>query len=243
MTLPTWEDLKDYFCTSQTISRKGISQNNSYYEDISCRRYNYSAYEDKDRFRLVFLKGVLSDPANKTLRRNGRFVWCRELKYEGRNSKGFRQVSFSVDSGKKRFFVAENNVLCLPSKTYVSNNRYFKGREKTFYAFSSVFGYKKTCSAMAKEMSISLADFKERIQKDNPYKPGTLVSPRLGYFYPEFSLAQKDPKHASTQHPCGIVLGPAFVDDYAGREFYRVRFGGTTYERVHPIQMEIINEV
>ena len=46
------------------------------------------------------------------------------------------------------------------------------------------------------------------------------------------------------QHPCGIVLGRSFDrDDYMGREFYRVRFGDTTYERVHPVEMEIINEV
>ena len=45
-------------------------------------------------------------------------------------------------------------------------------------------------------------------------------------------------------HPCGIVLGRSLpVDSFAGKEFYRVRFGDTTYERIHPVQMEIINEV
>ena len=32
-------------------------------------------------------------------------------------------------------------------------------------------------------------------------------------------------------------------EEFIGREFYRVRFGDTTYERVHPVQLEIINEV
>ena len=46
------------------------------------------------------------------------------------------------------------------------------------------------------------------------------------------------------QHPCGIILGKEIIDDkFIGKEFYRVRFGNTTYEKVHPIQMEILNEV
>ena len=49
---------------------------------------------------------------------------------------------------------------------------------------------------------------------------------------------------SSQEHPCGIILGPSRNDnEYVSREFYRVRFGGTTYEKVHPVQMEIINEV
>ena len=49
---------------------------------------------------------------------------------------------------------------------------------------------------------------------------------------------------ATATHPYGIILAPSFNNtDYSGREFYRVRFGGTTYEKVHPVQMEIINEV
>tara|TARA_R110002060_G_scaffold31841_2_gene42461 strand:+ start:3736 stop:4194 length:459 start_codon:yes stop_codon:yes gene_type:complete len=151
-----------------------------------------------------------------------------------------RSISFSVDKGKKRFVVPENNILCIPAKTFVNNNRYFRRKDTTFTGFSSVFGYENTMRMMWKSSGLERPDFTALIRSDNPYNPGTLVSPRLGYFYPTAS-----PPHASeSQHPYGLILGSGLNNnDYSGREFYRVKFGRTIYERVHPIQLEIVNEV
>ena len=102
---------------------------------------------------------------------------------------------------------------------------------------------------MSSGTDLEQSGLKDRMRQDNPYRPGTLVSPRLGYFYPDQQVSREiltadDKNAAEIEHPCGIILGPSLVNgDYSGREFYRVRFAHTTYERVHPIQMEIINEV
>ena len=45
-------------------------------------------------------------------------------------------------------------------------------------------------------------------------------------------------------HPVGVILGRARnVSPHSGRELYRVSFAETIYEEVHPIQLEVINEV
>ena len=82
------------------------------------------------------------------------------------------------------------------------------------------------------------------VEAASPFKPGSLVAPRLGYFYPDFNASSFHDRW-DDQHPYGIILGPSFdsIDTTVGREFYRVRFGNTTYERVHPVQLEMINEV
>lgn len=238
MIFPTWGQLTDNFCS--------VERNNPYYEEFAARRYNYAASNDRHSCRLIFLKDVVTNPSYKTLRRKGRFVWCRNLKYEGINSGGVREISFTVDKGQKRFHIGENNVLCLPSHICVSNHRYFKPKLKTFFPFSTVFSYKNSLNMMVKNSDYkNLEELLEAITKDNPYQPGTLVMPRRGYFYPELNPDKINKEIVShRQHPCGIILGPAINDnDYVVREFYRVRFGDTTYEKVHPVQMEIINEV
>ena len=96
---------------------------------------------------------------------------------------------------------------------------------------------------MARNANCDKDEFYNLVASDNPYKPGALVAPRRGYFYPIRDPQQKHNNNLNDEHPCGIILGRSFVDDYIGREFYRVRFGATTYERVHPVQLEIINEV
>ena len=98
---------------------------------------------------------------------------------------------------------------------------------------------------MLKNSEHDALKFSEILSRDSPYQPGTLVLPRLGYFYPNLQT-DKINKNITEQlqHPCGIVLGPSVVEnEYVPKEFYRVRFGNTTYERVHPVQMEVINEV
>ena len=102
---------------------------------------------------------------------------------------------------------------------------------------------------MIKNSSNAREDFIQRIEKENPYRSGALVAPRLGYFYPTqmapLELQRCAAGHkASDEHPYGIIIGPSLDNsDYSGREYYRVKFGATIYEKVHPVQMEIINEV
>ena len=240
MSLATWGDLVDYHCNNKHIVDKNTTTANPYHEDFSCRRYNYAPSTDTSSCRLVFLKKVLDNPSNKTLVRKGRFIWCKNLVYEGLDTDGLRQVSFTVDKGQKRFTVSEANMLCIPSKIYINNNRYFKTKQKTFSSFSTVFSYKNTINMMLKRTDLEREDFYNLLADDNPFRPGTLVSPRLGYFFPE----GKPDEDKSRSYPYGIILGPSIINtDHVGREFYRVRFGGTTYEKVHPIQMEIVNEV
>ena len=237
MTFPTWGNLIENYCS--------VKSNNPNYEHFSTRRYNYAASIDSSSCRLIFLKDVLLNKENKTLRRKGRFIWCRKLRYEGTCSSGLRSISFVVDKGRKRFQVSENNILCLPSHICVNNNRFFRSKQKTFLPFSSVFSYDKSFNMMARAADSTAEEFSELIRRDNPYRPGTLVSPRLGYFHPDIDPKKINKEISSSQeHPCGIILGPSRNDnEYVSREFYRVRFGGTTYEKVHPVQMEIVNEV
>jgi hypothetical protein len=247
MNFPTWGDLFDNYCSQTSLKTSLGLKKNPFFEEFARRRYNPSPINDTNCCRLIFLKDVLQDQTNKTLRRQGRFIWCKNLHYEGRNDDGYRQFSFTVDKGKKRFKVSENNVLCLPSKVFVHNNRYFRSNLKTFTCFSTVFGHRQTMTMMRKSWDDSKDSFEDIINQDNPFKPGTLVLPRVGYFHPDVdwtSISESKKNLSMLDHPCGIVLGKSLIDsDYVGREFYRVRFGDTTYEKVHPVQMEIINEV
>ena len=158
MTL-TWYDLADHFCGR----RKSLGPvPNPLFEECATRRYNYARGPDTKAIRLVFLRGVLDDPANQTLIRKGRFIWCKNLRYEGKNSESLRLISFTVDKGQKRFIVAENNVLCLPSGNFVSNNSFFRNLHKIFGSFASVFCYDKALRIMMKNSSgewDSLKDF------------------------------------------------------------------------------------
>jgi hypothetical protein len=244
MNLPTLRDLQDYYCVNRSVPSSNGREENPYFEYPATRRYNYAPSSDKKACRVVFLKDVLKNPDNKTLCRRGRFIWCTDLRYEGRNKQGYREMSFSVDKGRKRFTVSEHNMLCIPSKTCVNNSRFIRTKEKTFVPFSSVFSYNNTLSLMVKNSEYEREQFEDMVREDSPFKPGTLVYPRLGYFYPTGTDPKKNiQRRLDDEHPYGIILGRSLGGDYTGREFYRVRFGTTTYERVHPIQMEIINEV
>ena len=243
MKHPTWADLRDHHCSQRSVVHDGFKSDNPFFEEMAVRRYNYSPLEDTEEFRLVFLRGVLENPDNKTLRRKGRFIWCKNIKYAGRNQDGWRQIEFTVDKGTKVFTVAENNVLSLPSNAYVNNNRYFRTSKKTFLSFSSVFAYDRILNSMTREMKTDTEKLRRLIDAENPFRPGSLVAPRMGYFYPE-APSPLNKQQWSQDHPLGIILGPSIdKSDYMGRELYRVRFGDTTYEKVSPVQLEIINEV
>jgi len=242
MDQPTWEDLRNYHCSQLSVSIGDGTQGriaNPHYEYLAGRRYNYSPHDDRGSCRLVFLRPVLENPNHNTLVRRGRFIWCKNFIYEGVGSDGMRHLSFTVDSGRKRFAVSESNVLCLPSKTFVSNNRYFKMKEKTFVGFSSVFAYPQAMDLMTAGSSLRGPELHRQIADADPYKPGVLVRPRLGYFYPSHRTAGSP----TDVYPYGLVLGPSRSnDELVGRYCYRVRFGSTTYERVHPIEMEIVQK-
>ena len=137
----------------------------------------------------------------------------------------------------------------------------------------------------------SVEKFEDYVQSDSPYKVGSLVSARMGYFMPNqdrlaieienLVTSYCTENHCSDQrikminflshrdkfvhkridadledffrwcealpsaaHPYGIILGRARENTaYSGRELYRVNFGGTIYEQVHPVQLEVIGEV
>ena len=239
MKFPTWGDLIDNHCHREWVKIDGKDAPNPYYEYLANRRYNFSATQDETQFRFVFLKSILKNPESKTLVRKGRFIWCSSLKYEGLHHDGFRQISFTVDRGSKRFVASERDVLCVPSDNFINNNRVYGGKQKVFRGFSSVFSYKNTLDAMARSGNIPTDELLRATELDNPYKPGTLVIPRLGYFYP---VAQPNQKIDQRQeYPCGIILGRSLSSDRVhGREFYRVRFASTTQEAVHPVQLEIV---
>jgi len=246
VNLPTYEQLISQHCSIERVHRLdqdpySRGEDNPHYEPFAKRRYNYSPSSDVIAVRLIFLKDVLKDSNNKTLVRNGRFIWCKNLNYEGRSADGFRQISFTIDNGNKRFTVSENNVLCVPAKTFVNNNKLFRAKNKTFLAFSTVFSYNHTFNMMLKNSSLGSKEFSDLISVHSPFKPGALVAPRLGYFFPDRNV--RAPERLDSEHPVGIILGPSMLPDHLGREFYRVRFGSTTYERVYPAEMEIINEV
>ncbi len=236
MIFPTWGDLTGKFCSEP---------DSVHFEDFANRRYNYAPALDNDACRIIFLKNVLKNNANKTLQRKGRFIWCRDLVYEGVNHEGYRQVSFRVDHGNKRFMTSETDMLSLPSVLCVSNNRYFRTKSNLFHYFSSVFAYEKTLKMMAHAASISVAELEAQLRMDSPFQPGTLIVPRVGYFHPEIDPNKINNKNKKEEaYPCGLILGPQLIEGkYVSKEFYRVRFGDTTYERVHPVQMEIINEI
>ena len=232
MRFPTWNALVEQYCSNE-------APDNPYHEEFARRRYNYATSQDPKSCRLVFLKAVATDPFNRTLRRNGRFVWCHHLKYESVDAEGYRAISFTVDDGAKRFTVSEKNILCIPDQVCVPSRRFFWSESKTFLPFSTVFSYRNALTMMAKSGNCDTISLKERLKHDNPYKPGTLVTPRVGYFYPRVSSR----KHRSPdiEHPCGIILRPSLLDnDYVSKEFYTVRFGDTTYDKIHPVQLEIV---
>mgnify|MGYP005993696329 CR=1 FL=1 len=148
MKIPTWTELCDFYCTNRVV-REGsapYSVPNPCYEPFATRRYNYSPSLDTDAVRLVFLKdGATEGKTNRTLMRDGRFIWCKNLEYEGRNVQGHRQISFTVDNGKKRFLAAENNILCLPAKTFVAHIVFFNTRKRLLYHSLRYFPIRTLC--------------------------------------------------------------------------------------------------
>ena len=160
---------------------------NQYFEEISRRRYNYSPANDQSRVRLLFPKQVLSrHPQYKTLVRNGRAIWCFDLKYEGVSSSGYRQFSFNLKGGKKRFTVEERDALCIPVHCSVIPQPW-RPNHRSLAPFGTVFGYEQAVRIMyqnREDLSLTLSAFEQIILGASPYQPGALVRPRLPYYYP-----------------------------------------------------------
>ena len=289
----TWYDLADHFCAREQSLISGGSNPN--FERLAARRYNYAKGSSPGSVRAVFLKSVAENKTNKTLLRNGRFIWCNNLRYEGKDEGGYRQVSFRIGKGNKRFHVSERSMLILPNNIYINNNSFFRKYNQIFSSFSSVFDYREGAKIMRRNSSEPLGGVEEYLSflsTESPFKPGTLVQPRKGLFFPdlgvfqgkinELSKAYCDEHFLSHRHqelvaylsgrdyittnkklsqlfqdfqawcdsepaavhPVGVILGRSRnISPHSGRELYRVSFAETIYERVHPIQLEVINEV
>ena len=291
----TWYDLADHFCARDSSLLDGGK--NKYFERFAARRYNYAHSPPLNSVRLVFLKEVAKDKNNKTLVRNGRFIWCKDLRYEGRCPSGYRTISFRIGDGNKRFNVSEKHVLAIPHNIYINNNSFFRKYNKIFSSFASVFDYRDAVKIMKRNDDghwNDLEDYMDYLRCETPFRPGTLVKARKGMFFPnlkklqntmkeltqEFCISQGLLKHSDrlndylagrphsytsddkelmkvvcrfnewcqdkpqAAHPVGVVLGRARnVSPHSGRELYRVSFAETIYEEVHPIQLEVINEV
>ena len=119
-----WYTLADQFCARHKSVLCGGP--NPLFEPAAARRYNYATVVKPGVFRCVFLNDTALNPNNKTLVRAGRFIWCKNMQYEGLQSNGLRAVSFTVGKGKKRFTITEDNILCIPGSVFVSNNSFFK---------------------------------------------------------------------------------------------------------------------
>ena len=99
---PTWYNLKAYYSYHRTVMNGPFSrilhEKNPMYEPLTRRRYNYSKIIDTDRVRIVFLNRLLkTKPEYKTLVRDGKPLWCFDLKYEG-TTKNKRAFSFKKRS-------------------------------------------------------------------------------------------------------------------------------------------------
>lgn len=289
----TWYDLADHFCAREKSLLDGGE--NKYFDRFAARRYNYAKNYVSGAVRLVFLKSVEKDKINKTLNRDGRFIWCKNLRYEGKDDEGYRKLSFSIRNGNKKFQVSEQEIVVVPHNIFINNNSYFKKYNKILSSFSSVFEYREALKIMKRNDDRSwesVDEFAEHIRAESPFRPGTLVKPRRGLFFPRLAVFQEKIDNLVTQfcsennlnsrskelktylsgrdyittderlmslfnqfnewceqeptaaHPVGIILGRARdISPHSGRELYRVSFAETIYEDIHPIQMEVLNEI
>ena len=185
--LSTWYSIADSFCARQVSLLAGGP--NPYYEHFADRRYNYATSSVPTGVRLVFRDGVKENPTNKTLARKGRFLWCKNMRYEGIGDDKYRHISFTIASGQKRFNVTERDFLSIASNVYVNNNSYFKKYNKVFTSFSTVFAYRDALKMMKRNDGYrgDVDEFADKLSADSPFQPGVLVYPRKGYLFPRLS--------------------------------------------------------
>jgi hypothetical protein len=239
----SWNNLRKYYSCYPDIA----GEKNPFFEPFTHKRYNPSRIKDNRRFRLIFLNRTLEEyPKYKTLVRDGRPVWCENMKYEGVSNK-LRYLSFNLRGGKKRFTISENYCFLLPSRLYVYPGWPSRlGNPKSPCArLGSVFGYPPLLKVMyrnEKGTSEELQDFLQRLKKESPIRPGALVSPRIGLFRTS-TMSQSSNNDPSEMFPHGLVIRRevAKYQELYGRELFTVSFGGNIIENVHPIEMEVID--
>jgi hypothetical protein len=249
MKIPTWAELAACHGSNRLLA--DTDQKNPRYERFMDRRYNYATGDDRHAIRLIFTEKAKQSLPSPSSLRDGRFLWAKKLRFEGVDAEtGMRKISFTTGKRKRRLTVLEDGVLCLPARLSVNNDKLLRNREIKLAMFSTVFSYAPALAMMFRDQkSFAQPDreqFFEEIRSLDPFRPGMLVAPRLGYFYPIGKPPSYDRENPGLQEfPYGIVLGtcPESPKSIFGREFYRVRFGGTTYNKVLALQMEIINEV
>lgn len=234
----TWANLRKYYACHDSLD-------NPFYEPFTRRRYNPIRSDDSGRIRLVFLNRTIDKyPDYRTLVRKGRPVWCENLSFEG-TKEGQRFFGFSLKGGKKRFTVSDSYCFLLPSRLYVFPSWPSKlGSSKSICSrLGTVFGYPPAIKMMYNRIENStetLDEFSQRINSLSPYKPGTLVSPRLGLFRP----MHNDFGGQDKEFPYGLIIRreQSKYQELYGRELFTVSFGQYMVENVHPIEMEIIND-
>ena len=239
----SWANLRKYYSCFPEVD----GDKNPFYEPFTHKRYNPSRIKDSKRFRLIFLDRTLDEyPKYKTLVRDGRPVWCENIKYEG-TSDNLRYFSFNLKGGKKRFTISENYCFLLPSRLYVYPSWPSRlGKSKSLCArLGSIFGYPPALKVMydnEEDSSQSFDDFKDRLKKESPLRPGVLVAPRVGLFRPFFVAPEKQNAKPTDEFPYGLIIRQEDTkyQELYGRELFTVSFGGNIVENVHPIEMEVV---
>ena len=239
----SWANLRKYYSCYPEIE----GGKNPFFEPFTHKRYNPSRIKDTNRFRLIFLSRTLDEyPKYQTLVRDGRPVWCENLKYEGA-ANNLRHFSFNLRNGKKRFTISENYCFLLPSRLYVYPSWPSRlGSSKSLCArLGSIFGYPAAIDDMYKnnDKKESFQQFKARLDKESPFRPGVLISPRVGLFRPFKKGTEKQAFDDTDQFPYGLIIRQedAKYQELYGRELFTVSFGGNIVENVHPIEMEVVN--
>ena len=192
---PTWHNLKAYYSYHKTVlngpKHKDRHIQNPLHEPLTRRRYNYSKVVDKDRVRIVFLNRLLEvKPEYKTLVREGKPIWCYDLRYEGL-VEGSRSFSFRLAGAKnKRFTVTENYALLVPQRVFIDHIVSARIFPRTPYSqFGTVFRYDNCREMMYNNRSedhfyLSYKEFVKLLDNDCQIKVGGLVRPRVGLFSP-----------------------------------------------------------
>jgi hypothetical protein len=192
---PTWYNLKAYYSYHRTVLSgpytKSQYEPNPMYEPLTRRRYNYSKIIDTNRVRIVFLSRLAEQkPDYKTLIRDGKPLWCHEMRYEGiiENNRAF---SFRLDGAKnKRFVVTEDFALLIPQRVFIDHTVSARFTPRTPYSqFGSVFRYDNCRQMMYKNRveehrHFSFVEFCNLLDNDCQIKVGNLVKPRVGLFSP-----------------------------------------------------------
>ena len=201
---PTWHNLKSFYSYHKTVLAGPKDEErhleNPLYEPLTRRRYNYSKVTDRDRVRIVFLNRLLEiKPEYKTLVRDGKPVWCYDLKYEGLIG-GSRAFSFRLSGAKnKRFTVTERYALLVPQRVFIDHVVSARIFPRTPYSqFGAVFRYDNCREMMYNNRSeehfrLSYREFCDLLDNDCQIKVGDLVRPRVGLFSP--TRRNKKPDH------------------------------------------------